>query len=199
MTSTEIRTGAVGGLALERSEAPWRRGIRSLLKKRVAVVSLIAIIVIYGAGAYTFLDAFGVPTGLQDPNKTNLTVRRPIQEGETLGAFAARQDVSLARIAELNSAVGEEFGALAPDTTIPAGTQLVLRPDAALQGPLRGPLVRDGPHRPRHVQPCPILCQSGDRPHGDHLRAGQHLPRSRARPAVGVRRGLGRSGHHARG
>ena len=135
MTSTEIRTGAVGGLALERSEAPWRRGIRSLLKKRVAVVSLIAIIVIYGAGAYTFLDAFGVPTGLQDPNKTNLTVRRPIQEGETLGAFAARQDVSLARIAELNSAVGEEFGALAPDTTIPAGTQLVLRPDAALQGP----------------------------------------------------------------
>ena len=135
MSSAEAGIAVAGGLALERSEAPWRRGLRALLKKRVAVVSLILIIVIYGAGAYTFLDAFGLPTGLQDPNSTNLTVRRPAREGETLGVFVARHDSSLERIAELNPGVVTELGALTPDTAVSAGTQLVLEPDAALQGP----------------------------------------------------------------
>lgn len=123
------------GLALERSLSPWRRGLRSLLKKRIAVLSLIAIVVIYGAGAYTFLDAFGVPTGLQDPNETNLTLRRPTREGESLGAFSARHDVSIDTINALNPEVVEETGTLAAGTLLTPGTQIVLRTDAALQGP----------------------------------------------------------------
>lgn len=135
MSSVGLSVDPAGGLALERSEAPWRRGLRSLLKKRVAVVCFISIIIIYGAGAYTFLDAFGVPTGLQDPNETNLTVRRPIRAGETLGAFAARHDVPLNDLAEFNPDVNEEVGGLSADTRVEPGTQFVLQPDAALEGP----------------------------------------------------------------
>jgi ABC-type dipeptide/oligopeptide/nickel transport system permease subunit len=135
MTRERASVEAAGGLMLEQSEAPWRRGLRALLKKRVAVVSLLIIIVIYGAGAYTFLDAVGAPTGLQDPNSTNLTQRRPIREDETLGVFAVRHDSSVERIAELNPAVVTALGVLTADTAIDAGTQLVLQPDASLQGP----------------------------------------------------------------
>ncbi|PZC49936.1 MAG: ABC-type dipeptide/oligopeptide/nickel transport system, permease component [Chloroflexi bacterium] len=123
------------GLALERSESPWRRGIRALLKKRIATISLLAILIIYGAGAYTFLDAFGVPTGLQDPNETNLTLRRPTREAETLGTFTERHDVSLNAVAQLNPEVVENQGALTAATILVPGTQLVLRADAALEGP----------------------------------------------------------------
>ena len=73
------------------SETPWRRALRSLLRKRVAAVAILLIVLIYGAGAYTFLDAVGLPTGLQDPVANNLTIRRPIRavEGqpEPLGEF----------------------------------------------------------------------------------------------------------------
>lgn len=127
------------GLLLERSLSPWRRGLRALLRKRVAVVALIVIFIIYGAGAYTFLDVVGLPTGLQDPNATNLTVRRPIRmidgEVETLGAFAERQDVSVAVIAANNPQIVERFGPLMPSTILPAGEQLVLAQDEALEGP----------------------------------------------------------------
>jgi peptide/nickel transport system permease protein len=144
MTS-DTRAGGVEiaeGIAFERSESGWRRALRALAKKRVAMVSIIAIVIIYGAGAYTFLDAFGIPTGLQDPTSTNLTLRRPIRD-ENLGAFAARHDVSLTTIADLNPEVLDEFGAPGPeggfvlgaDAAILVGTQLVLAADEALEGP----------------------------------------------------------------
>ncbi len=116
-------------------ESPWRRALRALFKKRVAVLALLAITIIYGAGTYTFLDAFGIPTGLQDPTKTNLTLRRPIREGELLGDFVARHGVSVETVAQLNPEVADEFGPLSEATTLRGGTQLVLQLDAALQGP----------------------------------------------------------------
>ena len=129
------RIGAQAGLDRVRSESPWRRALRSLLKKRVAVVSLLAIVVIYGAGTYTFLDAFGAPTGLQDPTKTNLTLRRPIREGELLGNFVARHGVSVETAARLNPELADEAGPFTEATLLPDGTQLVLQLDAALQPP----------------------------------------------------------------
>ena len=123
-----------------RSEAPWRRALRALLRKRIAVVCIAVIVVLYGAGLYTVLDVFGVDTGLQDPNAANLTERRPIRVGddgqaETLGQFAQRQDVELAALAALNPELVDEVGALTPDTTLRPGTQLVLQEGEDLQWP----------------------------------------------------------------
>jgi len=126
-------------IARERSEAPWRRGIRALLHKRIAVVALIIIFVIYGAGAYTFLDAFGLPTGLQDPTQGNLSETRliaaPDGEIETLGAFATRFEISLERLAGFNPQVVAEFGAFESGLLLPERTRLVLRPSEDLEGP----------------------------------------------------------------
>jgi ABC-type dipeptide/oligopeptide/nickel transport system permease subunit len=122
-----------------RAEAPWVRGIKAILRKRVAVVCILTIFVLYGAGAYTFLDAFGVDTGLQDPNATNLSERRNTREadgqGELLSTFVDRVDVDLARLNELNPDVVEEFGQLTRDTRLPARTELFLSPDESKQGP----------------------------------------------------------------
>ena len=123
-----------------RSEAPWRRALRALLRKRVAVVCIALIAILYGAGLYTLLDAFGVDTGLQDPNATNLTERRPIRAGgdgqaETVGEFAQRQGVDLAALTVLNPDVADEIGTLAADTTLRPGTQLVLQEGKDLQWP----------------------------------------------------------------
>ena len=136
MSAAEARLDLAAGVVLEQSEAPWRRGLRALRKKRVAVVSIILIVIIYGAGAYTFLDAFGAPTGLQDPTASNLTERRPVRE-ETLGTFAARHDVSLDRISALNPDLVPAAGALTADTLLASGTQLVLAPSEDLEGPSR--------------------------------------------------------------
>ena len=123
-----------------RSEAPWRRALRAIRRKRIAVVCITLITILYGAGLYTMLDAFGVDTGLQDPNATNLTERRPIRAGgdgaaETLGAFAERQGVSAAALAALNPDLAAEQGGLTPETALRPGTQLVLRGGEELQGP----------------------------------------------------------------
>lgn len=123
----------------EQSETPFRRGLRALLRKRVAVVSMVTIFVLFGAGMYTFLDAFGVDTGLQDPAKTNLSERRSIREvggqPETLGAFASRLEVEIALIEELNPEIVAEHGPLATDSVLPARTELILGVDEALQPP----------------------------------------------------------------
>ena len=123
-----------------RSEAPWRRAVRALLRKRVAVVCIALIAILYGAGLYTLLDAFGVDTGLQEPNATNLTERRPIRAGgdgqaETVGEFAQRQGVDLAALAALNPDIVDEIGTLTPNTTLRPGTQLVLQEGKDLQWP----------------------------------------------------------------
>jgi ABC-type dipeptide/oligopeptide/nickel transport system permease subunit len=127
------------GIQQEKSEAPWRRGLRSLARKRLAVVAIVLITIIYGAGAYTILDIVRIPTGLQDPVATNLTVRRPIRtldgDVESLGAFSDRQGVSLARISSLNPDVVGEFGTFTPERELPQGQQLVLKADEALEGP----------------------------------------------------------------
>lgn len=141
MTAGEAQLDAelAASIARERSEAPWRRAIRALLHKRIAVVALIIIFVIYGAGAYTFLDAFGLPTGLQDPTQGNLSETRliaaPDGEIETLGAFATRFDISLARLAEFNPEVVAEFGDFDSGLLLPERTRLVLRPSEDLEGP----------------------------------------------------------------
>ena len=126
-----------------RSEAPWRRAVRALLRKRVAVVCIALIAILYGAGLYTLLDVFGVDTGLQDPNATNLTERRPIRAGddgqaETVGEFAQRQGVELAALTALNPDVVDEIGPLAADTLLRPGTQLVLQEGEDLQWPSTG-------------------------------------------------------------
>ena len=121
------------------SETPWRRALRSLLRKRVAAVAILLIVLIYGAGAYTFLDAVGLPTGLQDPVANNLTIRRPIRavEGqpEPLGEFLARHEVSLDTVVASNADLEERFGPLTPATVLPDRTLLVIEEDEALQGP----------------------------------------------------------------
>ena len=89
-------------LAEARGKAPWRRALRSLLRKRLAVISLILICIIYGAGSYTMLDAFGAPTGLQDPTTNNLAARDRVDEGETIGAFLQDHDASLEEIVANN-------------------------------------------------------------------------------------------------
>lgn len=123
----------------QRSETPWMRGLRAILRKRIAVVCIIVIIVLYGAGAYTLLDAFGVDIGLQDPTVSNLSQRRSIREvdgsPETLRAFTQRLDVELATLNELNPEIVDEYGALTADTVLPARTELVLSGDESLQGP----------------------------------------------------------------
>ncbi len=123
----------------DKSESPWKRGLRAILRKKIAVVCIAVIIVLYGAGAYTLLDAFGVDIGLQDPTVSNLSQRRSIREvdgtPETLGAFTQRLDVQIATISELNPEVVEEFGPLTPETVLPARTELVLSGDETLQGP----------------------------------------------------------------
>ena len=140
MTAREaIDADLLAGLELEKSEAPWRRAIRALLHKKLAVTAIFFITIIYGSGAYTFLDAFGAPTGLQDPVATNLTIRRPIRapdgELETLGGFAERQGVSIERLTSLNPEVVDEFGPFTPDLELPRGQQLILEADEALEGP----------------------------------------------------------------
>ena len=113
--------------------------MRALFRKRVAVVSMLAIFILYGAGMYTLLDAFGVSTGLQDPNHTNLSQRRSIREvgdaPETLGAFASRLELDIARVAALNPDIDAEYGPLTPETLLPARTELLLSVDETLQPP----------------------------------------------------------------
>ncbi len=123
-----------------RSEAPWRRAIRAIRRKRVAMTCIVLITILYGAGFYTLLDVFGVDTGLQDPNATNLQERRPIRatesgEGESLGAFAERQGVELAALPALNPDLVAEHGAFSADLALRPGTQLILRGGEELQGP----------------------------------------------------------------
>ena len=122
------------------SEAPWLRAVRAIRRKRIAVICIALIVILYGAATYTFLDVFGVDTGLQDPNAANLTERRPIRAGEdgaaeSLGAFAARHGATLATLTELNSELVAEHGELTAGTLAPAGTQFVLRGGEELQGP----------------------------------------------------------------
>ncbi len=123
----------------EESEAPWMRGLRAILRKKIAVVCIVIIFVLYGAGAYTMLDAFGVDTGLQDPTATNLSERRSTREsdgsGESVGAFAERLDVEIETIAELNPDIAEEYGPLSAETVLPARTELILSDDEALEAP----------------------------------------------------------------
>ncbi len=123
----------------ERSESPFRRSMRALFRKRVAVICMLTIFVLYGAGIYTFLDAFGVDTGLQDPTQTNLSERRSIRvvdgEPETLGAFAERLDVQLVTISLLNPEIVAEYGPLSRETVLPGRTEIVLGEDEALQPP----------------------------------------------------------------
>lgn len=115
------------------------RALRAILRKKIAVVCIAVIIVLYGAGAYTMLDAFGVDIGLQDPTQSNLSQRRSIRavDGapETLGAFTQRLDVKIATIAQLNPEIVDEYGPLTTETILPARTELVLSEDETLQGP----------------------------------------------------------------
>lgn len=118
------------------SEAPWRRGLRALFRKRVAAICIVVITVLYGAGAYTLLDWFGVDYGLQDPNATNLTERRPFRESDgTLAGFAERQNVSIAVLAELNPELAASAGGFAPDTVLEAGESLTLARGEVSEGP----------------------------------------------------------------
>ena len=123
----------------ERSEAPWLRALRALLRKKVAVVSIAVIIVLYGAGAFTMLDAFGVDIGLQDPTQSNLSQRRSIREvdggPESLGEFTARLNVRLETLIALNPETVEEYGPLTNESRLPARTELVLSGDESLEGP----------------------------------------------------------------
>ena len=123
-----------------KSEAPWLRAVRALAKKRIAVVCIVLITILYGAGLYTTLDAFGVDTGLQDPNASNLRITRPIRaaedgRAETLGPFVERHGVDLAALPALNPDLIAEHGALTPETVLRPGTQIVLRNGEELQGP----------------------------------------------------------------
>ena len=123
----------------EKSEAPWLRALRAILRKKVAVACIVVIIVLYGAGAYTMLDAFGVDIGLQDPTQSNLSERRSIREidgaPESLGDFTSRLGLSLATLTELNPVIADEFGPLTLQTVLPARTELVLSGDESLEGP----------------------------------------------------------------
>ena len=123
-----------------RSEAPWLRALRALFRKRIAVVCVLLITVLYGAGLYTMLDAFGVDTGLQDPTASNLRVTRAIRAtddgaGESLAVFAERLDIELRSLSALNPELVAEHGPLNAETALRPGTQLVLRHGEELQGP----------------------------------------------------------------
>ncbi len=121
------------------SEAPWMRGLRAILRKKIAVVCIAVIVVLYGSGAYTMLDAFGIDIGLQDPTASNLSQRRSIRDvdgaPETLGAFTERLNVNIAVIEAHNPEIVETYGPLSADTTLPARTELVLSGDETLEGP----------------------------------------------------------------
>ncbi len=123
----------------ETSEAPWMRGLRAILRKKIAVVCIAVIVVLYGSGAYTMLDAFGIDIGLQDPTASNLSQRRSIRDvdgaPETLGAFTERLNVNIAVIETHNPEIVEAFGPLSADTALPARTELVLSGDETLEGP----------------------------------------------------------------
>ena len=123
-----------------RSEAPWLRALRALFRKRIAVVCVLLITILYGAGLYTMLDAFGVDTGLQDPTASNLRVTRAIRAtddgaGESLAVFAERLDIELRSLSALNPELVAEHGPLNAETVLRPGTQLVLRHGEELQGP----------------------------------------------------------------
>ena len=123
-----------------RSEAPWLRALRALFRKRIAVVCVLLITILYGAGLYTMLDAFGIDTGLQDPTASNLRVTRAIRAtddgaGESLAAFTERLDVDLRSLSALNPELVAEHGPLNAETALRPGTQLVLRHGEELQGP----------------------------------------------------------------
>lgn len=122
-----------------RGESPFMRGLRALLRKRVARIALLVILVFYGAGIYTMLGWVGVDTGLQDPNATNLQERRSIREvdgrAETLGAFASRLDLDLDVLRALNPDVAAEAGEWTPDTRLEIGASLTLAEGEGLQGP----------------------------------------------------------------
>lgn len=129
---------AAGSLAAGQSgQAPWRRALAALLRKRVAVVCMFVIAVLYGAGAYTLLDAFGVDTGLQDPNQTNLAERRPFREADaTLAGFAARQEADVDELIRLNPQLAEIAGGeLGPGSVLPAGEQITLALGEVREGP----------------------------------------------------------------
>ena len=134
MSAAAIDAAAAGGQA---GQAPWRRALRALLRKRVAVACMFVIALLYGAGAYTLLDAFGVDTGLQDPNQTNLAERRPFREADgTLAGFAQRQDADVDVLIALNPQLAElAGGALGPGSVLPAGEQITLAEGEARQGP----------------------------------------------------------------
>ncbi len=121
------------------TESPWFRGMRQLFRKRIAVIAILLIFVIYGSGAYTLLDTIGIPTGLQDPESPNLTVRRPIQASdgvvETLGEYSERNKVALRTIQDLNPDIQVQFGLFTETTILPERTQLVLAEDEILEGP----------------------------------------------------------------
>ena len=123
-----------------RGESPLRRGVRQLLRKRVAVIAMILIFIIYGAGMYTLLDAFGLPTGLQDPQAQNLSVRRPVRalsDGgpEPLSDFLVRNGATLEQVRRFNPDRSGNGGALTPGTRLRIGTALILEPDRVLEGP----------------------------------------------------------------
>ena len=109
------------------------------------MVALALIVVIYGAGAYTILDAFGAPIGLQDPEATNLTERRPVREVdgvvETLGAYMAHHQISLEELRRLNpetvALVEAEVGPLSSATVVPPRTTFVLKEDEVPGGSVR--------------------------------------------------------------
>ena len=123
----------------ETSEAPWMRGLRAILRKKIAVVCIAVIVVLYGSGAYTMLDAFGIDIGLQDPTASNLSQRRSIRDvdgaPETLGAFTERLNVNIAVIEAHNPEIVETYGPLTAETLLPARTELVLSGDETLEGP----------------------------------------------------------------
>ncbi len=123
----------------ERPESPFRRALRALLRKRAAVVCMVTIFALYGAGIYTFLDAFGIDDGLQDPIHTNLSERRStrITDGdpESLGSFADRLEVEIATISRFNPEIVAEHGPLTRDTVLPGRTEIVLGLDESLQPP----------------------------------------------------------------
>ena len=135
-----VRARDAGAWSLpERSEAPWKRALRAILRKRVAVACLLVIAVLYGAGAYTLLDAFGVDTGLQDPVATNLSERRSIRTSEagaeSLGSFAERNQVGLADLTALNPEAAEEFGPFSDETQLRPGTELLIKQGEPLAAP----------------------------------------------------------------
>ena len=143
MTIAEAGASGIDFGVAPAAESPWRRAWRALRRKKVAMIAMSLIALIYGAGAYTLLDAFGAPTGLQDPLATNLTERRPIREidgrVEPLGSYLDRHGVALDTVLALNpglvAEIEAETGLLTRDAVVPPGTTFVLKEDQALQGP----------------------------------------------------------------